>query len=89
MHFHCAACLWCTALQDLVDGTSFQIQSSDGKWVAAEGGGGDQLLANRDSASAWETFYLRRTPEGGVQIRAGSGHYWGVDSATGEVTVSR
>ena len=75
-------CVW----QDLLDGTSVRLQSqSEGKWASAENGGGDQIHANRDSPSSWETFYLRRTSEGGLQIRAGSGHYWRPQRESGEI----
>ncbi|CAI7812542.1 unnamed protein product, partial [Closterium sp. NIES-53] len=74
---------------DLLDGTSIQLQSVDSKWVAAEGGGGDQLRANRDAASAWETFFLRRADHGAFFIRAGSGHFWSVDAASGEVFANK
>ena len=77
------------ALQTLLDGTSIQLQASDGKWVAAEGGGGSQLAANRAAASAWETFFIRRTEEGSFFIRSGTGHYWSVDDVTRDIVVSK
>ena len=76
-------------LQTLLDGTSIQLQASDGKWVAAEGGGGSQLAANRAAASAWETFFIRRTEEGSFFIRSGTGHYWSVDDVTRDIVVSK
>lgn len=39
------------------DGAQITLQStSKGTFVSAEGGGGQQLVANRTSASTWETF---------------------------------
>lgn len=76
--------------QDLDDGTKVSMKSfSEGRWVCAEGGGGEQLTADRPSPSNWETFYLRRDASGGLMIRAGSGHYWTVDSETGEIRANR
>lgn len=75
--------------QSLLDGTSIQLQAPDAKYLAAEGGGGSQLVADRESASTWETFFIRRTDRGSFFIRSGTGHYWSVDEVTREVTVSR
>ncbi|CAI5474611.1 unnamed protein product [Closterium sp. Yama58-4] len=85
----CPPALFDGVFTDLLDGTSIQLQSVDGKWVAAKGGGGDQLRANRDAASAWETFFLRRADHGAFFIRAGSGHFWSVDAASGEVFANK
>ncbi|GJP30492.1 hypothetical protein CLOM_g15556 [Closterium sp. NIES-68] len=85
----CPPALFEGVFTDLLDGTSIQLQSVDGKWVAAEGGGGDQLRANRDAASAWETFFLRRADHGAFFIRAGSGHFWSVDAESGEVFANK
>jgi cytochrome c len=35
-----------------------QIRASNGQWVAAEGGGGGDVNANRSAAAQWETFTL-------------------------------
>lgn len=34
----------------------------NGKWVAAEGGGGGEVNANRDSIGSWETFTIELLP---------------------------
>eukprot|EP00271_Cylindrocystis_brebissonii_P009938 TRINITY_DN2565_c0_g1_i1.p1 TRINITY_DN2565_c0_g1~~TRINITY_DN2565_c0_g1_i1.p1 ORF type:complete len:718 (+),score=135.32 TRINITY_DN2565_c0_g1_i1:62-2155(+) len=87
----CPAALFEGVYDDIQDGTKVSLQSySESKWVSAEGGGGDELHANRDSPSSWETFYLRRTATGGLQIRAGSGHFWTVKGGdTAEVVANR
>ena len=91
LHFSFHPCTICfsPALQTLLDGSSIQLQASDSKWVAAEGGGGSQLATNRAAASAWETFFIRRTEEGSFFIRSGTGHYWSVDEVTRDIVVSK
>lgn len=34
------------------------FQSSNGNYLVAEGGGGREVLANRDGIGLWETFHL-------------------------------
>ncbi|XP_044447630.1 uncharacterized protein [Triticum aestivum] len=47
--------------KDLLDGTQLQFKSvTQNAFVAAENGGGAALVANRPSASGWETFKLYR-----------------------------
>lgn len=38
------------------DSAGFAMQSMSGKFVAAEGGGGREVVVNRDSAGIWETL---------------------------------
>ena len=46
------------------DGTQLQFKSvTQNAFVAAENGGGAALVANRPSASGWETFKLWRIDE--------------------------
>ncbi|XP_021775278.1 uncharacterized protein LOC110739130 [Chenopodium quinoa] len=43
--------------KELLDGTQIQLKSvTIGNYVCAENGGGSILVANRTSASGWETF---------------------------------
>jgi len=47
--------------KDLLDGTQLQFKSvTQNAYVAAENGGGAAVVANRATASGWETFKLRR-----------------------------
>ncbi|CAA0840788.1 Unknown protein [Striga hermonthica] len=47
--------------KDLLDGTNLQLRSvTVGKYLCAENGGGSIIVANRTSASGWETFTLWR-----------------------------
>jgi hypothetical protein len=45
-------------------GDSIRLRvNSDARWyLAAEGGGGGRVMANRPSAGTWETFTLRFVP---------------------------
>uniref|UniRef100_A0ACD5TAT5 Uncharacterized protein n=1 Tax=Avena sativa TaxID=4498 RepID=A0ACD5TAT5_AVESA len=50
--------------KDLLDGTQLQFKSvTQNAYVAAENGGGGPLIANRPSASGWETFILWRVDQ--------------------------
>ena len=50
----------------------FSIKSvANGKYVAAENGGSETIVANRDSyGGSWETFYLINNDDGTVSIKA-------------------
>ena len=47
----------------------------ENKFVAAEGGGGRELVANRDVADIWETFRATILPNNGVILRSYNGQY--------------
>ncbi len=55
----------------LSDG-KYSIKSiANEKYVVAENGGSDPLMANRDSYSgAWETFFIENNGDGTVNIKA-------------------
>jgi hypothetical protein len=45
----------------LIDGrfrgdSRIHLRADNGQYVCAEGGGGGEVVANRDSAREWETF---------------------------------
>ena len=42
----------------LLGSSSLALQSFNGKWVVAEGGGGGELFANRSQVRSWEKFRL-------------------------------
>ena len=44
----------------LGDRSRFALRANNGKFVCAEGGGGRELIANRDQIGPWETFVLKR-----------------------------
>ena len=50
----------------------YSIKSvANGKYVAAENGGSDPIVANRDSyGGSWETFYLINNDDGTVSLKA-------------------
>ncbi|KAK9741073.1 hypothetical protein RND81_03G079400 [Saponaria officinalis] len=69
---------------DLLDGTQVQLKSNYiGKYVSAESGGGTVLVANRTSASGWETFKLWRIDEKTFNFRVFSNQFLGVQSNGG------
>ncbi|KAL9234244.1 hypothetical protein vseg_009133 [Gypsophila vaccaria] len=69
---------------DLLDGTQVQLKSVYiGKYVCAESGGGTILVANRTSASGWETFKLWRIDEKTFNFRVFSNQFIGVQSDEG------
>jgi hypothetical protein len=44
----------------LRDRSRVALRAKDGKLVCAEGGGGKELIANRDQIGPWETFTIRK-----------------------------
>ncbi|XP_057532534.1 probable glucan 1,3-beta-glucosidase A [Amaranthus tricolor] len=64
---------------NLTDGTQIQLKSvTIGKYVCAENGGGSILVANRTSASGWETFRLWRINENTFNFRVFSNQFAGL-----------
>ncbi|CAM0958861.1 unnamed protein product [Alopecurus aequalis] len=56
--------------KDLLDGTQLQFWSvTQNAFVAAENGGGAALVANRKSASGWETFKLWRIDQNNFNFK--------------------
>ncbi|GLU13140.1 hypothetical protein SLE2022_297860 [Rubroshorea leprosula] len=56
--------------KDLLDGTQVQFMSTKWqKYVSADDGGGTNVVANRASASGWETFRLWRVNESYFNLR--------------------
>ncbi|KAL8199941.1 hypothetical protein R6Q57_013509 [Mikania cordata] len=67
--------------KDFLDGTALQFKSKTiGKFLAAELGGGSIIVANRSSASGWETFRLWRINETSFHIRVFNKQFLGLDS---------
>ncbi len=51
------------------------LRAHNGQYLVAEGGGGREILANRDRAGRWETFKMIRLGGNRVALRAYSGQY--------------
>ncbi|XP_010269195.1 PREDICTED: glucan 1,3-beta-glucosidase A-like [Nelumbo nucifera] len=65
---------------DLLDGNQLQFKSvTVGKYLCAESGGGTIIVANRTSASGWETFKLWRINETTFQFRVFNRQFVGLD----------
>ncbi|KAL8199942.1 hypothetical protein R6Q57_013510 [Mikania cordata] len=63
------------------DGAGLQFRSKKlNKFLAAENGGGSVIVANRQSASTWETFRLWRINEKSYQMRVFNKQFLGLDS---------
>ncbi|KAI8002317.1 putative glucan 1,3-beta-glucosidase A [Camellia lanceoleosa] len=70
--------------KDFLDGTGLQFKSvTVGKYLCAEQGGGTIIVANRTSASGWETFKLWRINETTFQFRVFNKQFMGLNYATG------
>jgi hypothetical protein len=53
------------------------LKAANGKFLCAEGGGGHQLVDNRDVADAWERFeVIPVMGSGKVALRVFDGHFW-------------
>lgn len=59
------------------------LRASNGKYVVAEGGGGRELLANRDRAAQWETFKLIHLGGTRIALRAHNGQYVSAEGGGG------
>ncbi|KAG8632980.1 probable glucan 1,3-beta-glucosidase A [Manihot esculenta] len=68
--------------KDFLDGTGLQFKSvTVGKYLCAELGGGTIIVANRSSASGWETFRLWRINETHFNFRIFNKQFVGLDSS--------
>ncbi|XP_071710821.1 probable glucan 1,3-beta-glucosidase A [Rutidosis leptorrhynchoides] len=68
--------------KDFLDGTELQFKSATiGKYLSAELGGGTIIVANRTSASGWESFRLWRINERSFHIKVFNNQFLGLDSA--------
>jgi aryl-phospho-beta-D-glucosidase BglC (GH1 family) len=73
---------------DLLDGTGLQLKSVIvGKYLCAESGGGNIIVANRSSASGWETFSMWRINETTFQLRVFNRQFMGVDTAGNGINI--
>lgn len=66
--------------KDFLDGTGLQFKSiTTKKYLCAESGGGNILVANRSSASGWETFKLWRINKETFRFRVFNKQFVGLD----------
>ncbi|GAU34391.1 hypothetical protein TSUD_217310 [Trifolium subterraneum] len=66
--------------KDFLDGTGLQFKSvTTGKYLCAESGGGTILVANRTTASSWETFRLWRINKETFRFRVFNKQFVGLD----------
>ncbi|PON65303.1 Fascin [Parasponia andersonii] len=67
--------------KDLLDGTQVQFKSTKlQKYLCAENGGGTIVVANRSSASGWETFRLWRNDESSFSFRVFNKQFVGLEN---------
>ncbi|RVW57523.1 putative glucan 1,3-beta-glucosidase A, partial [Vitis vinifera] len=67
--------------QDLLDGTQVQFMSTKlQKYLAAENGGGTDVVANRTSPSGWETFRLWRINKSTFNLRVFNKQFFGLEN---------
>jgi len=55
------------------------LRAHNGHYVCAEGGGGREVVANRNSVGPWETFSLKNLGNNCVALRASNGQYVSVE----------
>jgi hypothetical protein len=60
-------------------GEKIALRAPTGNYVAAERGGGRELVANRGSIGDWETFEIVFVAENKVALKVHNGQYIGVD----------
>ncbi|RDX58273.1 exgA, partial [Mucuna pruriens] len=67
--------------KDLLDGTQVQLKSTKlNKYLTSEDGGGAAVVANRDSASGWETFKLWRVSDSSFNLRVFDKKFVGLEN---------
>ncbi|XP_030485345.2 probable glucan 1,3-beta-glucosidase A [Cannabis sativa] len=74
--------------KDLLDGTGLQFKSvTTKKYLCAESGGGTIIVANRTSASGWETFKLWRINENTFHFRVFNQQFVGLSMKENQIKV--
>ncbi len=69
-------------------GDQVALRAWDGKYVCAEGGGGRELVANRDVIGSWETFRMVDVGGGGFAFQAKNGQYVCAEAGGGRELVA-
>ncbi len=67
---------------------SIALQAHNGQYVCAEGGGGREVVANRNTLSDWETFELFELGEGKIALRAHNQQYLCAEGGGGREVVA-
>jgi len=64
------------------------LQAGNGQYVCAEGGGGREVVANRDTIAEWETFGLIDRGNGYYALQADNGQYLCAEGGGGREVVA-
>ena len=64
------------------------IRAANGQYLCAEGGGGQQVVANRNAISGWETFKLIDRGNSNVALQAANGQYLCAEGSGGGAVVA-
>jgi hypothetical protein len=64
------------------------LQAHNGQYVCAEGGGGREVVANRDRIRSWETFKLIELGDGKIALQAHNGQYVCAEGGGGREVVA-
>jgi hypothetical protein len=64
------------------------LRAANGQYVCAEGGGGREVVANRDQILGWETFSLIDLGNSRVALRAANGQYVCAEGGGGREVVA-
>ena len=64
------------------------LQANNGQYLCAEGGGGHEVVANRDAIAAWETFGLIDRGNGYYALQADNGQYLCAEGGGGNGVVA-
>ncbi len=64
------------------------LRAHNGQYVCAEGGGGREVVANRDRIRSWETFELIELGDSKIALRAHNGQYVCAEGGGGREVVA-
>ena len=85
---YCFATIIVLLHASLASGVCIALKASNGQYLCAKGGGGQQIVANRPSAGAWETFRLIDLDDGRVALQAYNGQYLCAKNGGGDQIVA-
>lgn len=71
-----------------VDGKLVTLRANNRQYVCAEGGGGREVVANRDVPRGWETFEMQEHEGSKVSLRANNGQYISAEGGGGREVVA-
>jgi carbamate kinase len=68
---------------------AIHLRANNGQYVCAEGGGGREVVANRDRALEWETFTVELVAgRSRIALRANNGQYVCAEGGGGREVVA-